>query len=321
MYLTFRETRPEDLPRCFEITFENFLFNTPQLRDELLAFWGKILAERSAISAVTENHEKPEGKKIVAFGLSLFVTDSFFEEASTNLSPGLALQILQKARLGKPVHLDRKALARDNAGNGLNIAVIHFGVERPEGDPGQMNVNHKMVEAFHLFHGGYFVKRMLHEGYFPEERQIYQAMGHHLVRDYVECAPKTPALKDRSVTLWGTYRDKGPNKMSYMAPLFLYPKPRFAFSSGEQDNLEKALLGESDQDIAESLELSVWAVKKRWQGIYEKVDKADPALLAGTPEQEDDTDKIPKNRRRVLLNYLRAHLEELRPYDPVAASK
>ena len=93
---------------------------------------------------------------------------------------------------------------------------------------------------------------------------------------------------------------------SRFCALFFPPKPCFHFSFGEQMLLEYALLEYSDDEATSRLHLSPDAVKKRWRSIYRKVDMKAPELLGGA---ESGT-----ARRRTLLQHLRQHLEELRPY-------
>jgi len=55
-------------------------------------------------------------------------------------------------------------------------------------------------------------------------------------------------------------------------------------------------------------------VKKRWHAIYERVADVDgellpPSIAYGVPAASRGSE-----RRRHLLNYLRQHLEEIRPY-------
>ena len=87
---------------------------------------------------------------------------------------------------------------------------------------------------------------------------------------------------------------------------------RFGFQVNEQDVLKRALLSETDEEIADSLNLSPVTVKKRWQTIYEKVAAIDPALLEGASEPEMAENK-PKQRRRFLLQSLKEHPEEMWP--------
>jgi hypothetical protein len=72
------------------------------------------------------------------------------------------------------------------------------------------------------------------------------------------------------------------------------------------------LLGESDEEIAKSLGISLITVKKRWQGIYDKVERVDAELLAEASQENQENGKM-KQRRRYLLKNLRDHPEELWP--------
>jgi hypothetical protein len=103
-----------------------------------------------------------------------------------------------------------------------------------------------------------------------------------------------------------TREDALANPYARLSGYFFPPKPRFAFSWGEQRLLEYALLEASDEEAARELHLSDDAIKKRWRSIYSKVDTIDPDLLVCVTSGAA--------RRRALLHYLRQHLEELRPY-------
>jgi hypothetical protein len=55
-------------------------------------------------------------------------------------------------------------------------------------------------------------------------------------------------------------------------------------------------------------------VKKRWHAIYERVADVDEELLPPAIAYGARVASRGAERRRHLLNYLRQHLEELRPY-------
>ena len=75
--------------------------------------------------------------------------------------------------------------------------------------------------------------------------------------------------------------------------------------------LDLALEGMTDAELAPALCLSVWTVKKRWQGIYAWIGEAAPEMLA--PPAAEGEDLAAGGRRRLLLNDLRVHPEELAP--------
>ena len=81
------------------------------------------------------------------------------------------------------------------------------------------------------------------------------------------------------------------------------------FRAREQQLLQRALLGETDTEIADVLGLAPDTVKARWRTIYERVSEHAPELL---PQEAGDLKRGAEKRRR-LLHYLRHHPEELRP--------
>ncbi len=97
---------------------------------------------------------------------------------------------------------------------------------------------------------------------------------------------------------------------------FSYPShhPKFGFSFLEQETLKLALDGRTDESIAQVTGVSLSTTKKRFRAIYDKVQNAsaDPETVI-CAESLSDGARGPE-MRRTLLNYLRAHPEELRPY-------
>jgi hypothetical protein len=320
MPLTFRLTQPADFPQCLEVIHDRFLFNTPASRAELKDFWGKILADRTALSTVVEDGDRPKGRNIVGFCMYVFVTDDFAAKAQTTLPAFLAQQILKGWKKGgssNPI-LSRKAIAQHNAREGLNFLILHYGVETKETFELEIPARGGIFEGFQSLYKGFQHKLYLHEVYGSAEKEIMVNAGCRVLRDYAREPNATPLVRDKRPFLTGVVREESLKKLGLTSTIFNYSHPRFGFSTGEQDVLEKAFLGEIDRDIAPALGLTVWAIKKRWQGIYGKVEKEQPSILGPVGNKNDE--EYQKTRRRFLLDYLRAHQEELRPYAPEPAS-
>ena len=73
----------------------------------------------------------------------------------------------------------------------------------------------------------------------------------------------------------------------------------------------RALLNESDSEIASAMTISLDAVKKTWRRAYDRVAMAAPSLLGKATAAASN--RRGTEKRRHLLEYLRDHLEELRP--------
>jgi len=103
------------------------------------------------------------------------------------------------------------------------------------------------------------------------------------------------------------------NPGSQLPSFFVHTPPRFHFNHSEQLLLHHALMGETSEEVAASLFISPWTVKKRWHAIYERVADVDRELLLPPVANSIDATSRGAERRRHLLHCLRQHLGELRP--------
>jgi len=316
MPLTLRATHPGDFPQCLEITHDRFLFETQKSRADLFNFWGKILAGRLAMSIVVEDSGRPQGKNIVGFGLSFFATRDFAREARTTLPPFLPQQVLRRWKKGKGDNpfLDPQEVAHANAHGGLSVVALHYGVELRKFFLLEWPARLKMVDGWKSLYSGFQIFEYLHEVYGPGEKKNMLAAGCVVRRDYAEALDLSPLVRDARPFLTGVDVGEALKKPGIPSLMFTFSPPLFGFSQGEQEVLEKALGGGIDRDIAPALRLTVWAVDKRWQRIYAKVEKVEPSILG--PEGKKNDQEYQKTRRRFLLDYLRDHMEEMRPYAP-----
>src|SRR5712691_7486581 len=66
---------------------------------------------------------------------------------------------------------------------------------------------------------------------------------------------------------------------TWIGSFFVYRPPQFGFRPSEQRLLLAASGGRTDEDITETLEISLSAVKKTWRSIYERVTAQSPGLI------------------------------------------
>ncbi len=86
MYFIHRPAQKSDLEPGFNHLHERAVYNEGA-RNETLRFWNHLLETGSCITVVIEDRELPKGKRLVVFGLSVFVTDGFVKEARSTLPP------------------------------------------------------------------------------------------------------------------------------------------------------------------------------------------------------------------------------------------
>jgi DNA-binding CsgD family transcriptional regulator len=112
----------------------------------------------------------------------------------------------------------------------------------------------------------------------------------------------------------GLTRELATSRMgTWASTLFVYQAARFGFRPSEQRLLLTALLGGTDEDIADHLSISRSAVKKAWHSIYERVATRDPELIPCGALIGSASSERGKGKKQRLIAYLRDHPEELRP--------
>ena len=316
MTFTSRPTQTKDLKECLALA-KDIPFFPKSEHSQLLAFWTELVKGRMMDSAVVEDHSKPAGQRILAFGSHLYVTDAFANELRSTLAPPASRRLFKLWQKGRRAFLNRREIARHNSGNGLNLLINHYGwKDLPP--PEAILLNGSLIQSFFPLVLGYRIKEYFVETCNPIDTEILMKNNsfNRIRRDYrKESSGEKPAGPLQMETLIGTHRDECDTSHGlYGFALLFHPNaPRFAFTQGEKDVLEQGLLSKTDEEIAKILGISLWTIKKRWQWAYEKVEKIDPAVLAA-PDSGDFPDENQKaKRRRHLLNYLRQHLEEIRP--------
>ncbi|HJY53746.1 MAG TPA: hypothetical protein VKD89_06960 [Candidatus Udaeobacter sp.] len=281
--------------------------------------WRALLSNGAMQIFLVENRARPVGSRVVSFNAFMFVADEFCAQARSTLPPYLSVELARRYWSGHLPVLDREQIARANAGDGLNVVMFCEGWTRDGFSPEQfLAILEKQGEALHLALRGYRIKEFLAEPIGLERSQWMLDAGARLRRDYSSYS-RGNGLSERSSLgrplLVGLMREEAlAHSGGNIASLFVYTAPRFHFSRSQRVLLQRALMGETCEQLAASLDLSTWTVKKRWHAIYDRVSDVDSQLLPPATACGARAASRGSERRRHLLNYLRQHLEELRPY-------
>jgi len=317
MNLIARQGHAQDLARCQELHVSLRLPYPEGCSRALVEMWRALLSNWAMQIFLVEDRARPLASRIVSFSATVFVTDEFCREAQSKLSPYLGVQVARRFLSHKLPLLNRTQVAQANARKGLNVIMCFGGCQSDGLSPEQiLAVREKQSEAFHLGHSGYRMKEFLADAIGEEVSHWMLDSGAHLRRDYSRYFKKQdaqmPEASQRPRLVGLTKKEALANPGSYLSSLFVYTPPRFHFSHSEQLLLQHALEGETSDELATSLFISPWTVKKRWHAIYERVANIDRELL---PVANDpDVASRGAERRRHLLHYLRQHPEELRPW-------
>lgn len=317
--LMARKGDAQDLPKCYAL-HEPARLHAEKSTGVLLEMWRTLLSTGAMQLSLVEDRTRLVSSRVVAFRATVFVTDEFCSEARTMPRPYLGVELAKRYLAHRLPVLNREQIARANAREGLNVVMCfegcaEYGFTREQ----FLAVREKQSEAFYLGLRGYRIKEFLAEPVGRETAQWMLGAGARLRRDYSNYFRKNglsePEGSKRPYLLGLTKEEALARPGSSIAGLFIYTEPRFHFNLSQRVLLQHALMGETCEQLAASLSLSTWTVKKRWQAIYDRVGDVDSELLPPPIAYSANASSRGAERRRQLLNYLRQHLEELRPYE------
>ena len=316
--LMVRRGTVEDVEECYTLHESLRLPYSKSTRRILPKMWRTLLS-RGAMQLTLVTSRIP--LRIVSFGAILFLTDEFCSKARLKLPPYLGVELARQYLSGELPGLNREQVARANAGEGLNVMMCFDGWAKDGFWREQLlAVRQKQGEALHLALRGYRVKEFVAEPIGNEASQWMFDAGARLRRDYSDYFRRNglskPQPSRRPLLVGLTKKEAFAHSGGNIAGLFICPAPRFYFSRSERVLLQHALMGETCDQLAASLSISPWTVKERWHAIYDRVTDVDPELLPTPIAYGLRASSRGRERRRLLLNYLRQHLEELRPYEP-----
>jgi DNA-binding CsgD family transcriptional regulator len=323
--LIAREGFAKDVLPCYTLHRSLGIPYTSASWHALPDMWRGMLSKGTMKLFLVEDRARPLGSRVVSFSAIVFVTDEFCLEARSTLPPYLCVDLTGRYLLHQSPVLNPEQVASANAAEGLNVVMCFEGWACDGLSPEQvLALREKQSEAFHLALSGYRVKEFLAEVVGREASQWMLDAGAHVRRDYSNYFRKTGASISKSsrrpLLVGLTKAEAVEHPGSYVAGLFAYTQPRFNFSPSQRMLLQHALMGETCERLAASLFISPWTVKKRWHAIYERVADIDNELLPPPIADGPSANSRGAERRRHLLNYLRQHLEELRPFEPLLHS-
>jgi DNA-binding CsgD family transcriptional regulator len=310
MKLLCRNTRPTDLDQCTEIVRDRFLYE----RAELVALkdmWQNVLDRDVGRSVVL--YESSDPQRVLAFGISAAVKDARLATLAVNPAPFVGKRLLDAWRSGDDPFVDESAFAFANANDGLNVIVMHNGIDDTIARTHLQDALSVLAEMFVALHTGSNMKVIVHEA-FGVSLEFARDLGFHITPYAAEYdallagvpAGRTPILA--SITRTEAERRHG---NLILAQTFLrFSTPQCDLQGAERRLLRLALEGTPDETIAEILQIAPRTLKKRWADVYarmECVTRIQPGGEGGRRGSEI---------RRHVLRYVREHPEELHAYDP-----
>ena len=317
--LIARKADLRDLASCLALHESLELPYAETSRKILPNMWQASLSNGTMQIFLVENRAGATGSRVISFNAFIFVTDEFCSEARSTLRPYFSVELARRYCSRRLPVLNREQIARANADAGLNVIVCFEGSAHDGFSLEQVfAVRAKQSDALRLGLSGYRIKEFLA---YPVGEDALRWMlnagariRRHNSNHFRNSMVLGPLLSQQPYLVGLTKKEALAHPGSSVADLFIYTPPRFLFSRSQRVLLQHALRGETCDTLATSLSVSRWTVKKRWHAIYERVADVDSELLPSPIADGPASSSRGTERRRHLLNYLRQHLEELRPF-------
>lgn len=327
--MQFRPATEEDFDACLQLLQANDRVRPgAHTLAALPRLWADYLQQdrrRPKPFAVWEEVAADGSTLLQAFGIAAFVSDAVYEDILASAGPSLADAFFNRQDLELPgAPLDTQAIARANAGPGLNLVSPlyvqrHWDFQHPD----TQRLLPLTAAAWYLNIGGFNVRRMLSEYHGERAAQFICASGAQSVRRFDP--PEGRPAESHAPIWFEHHRERMPppgvfgGMSQWIQPP---PRPRMRLTPAQQSVAFLALQGDTDQRIAARLEISTDAVKKAWRAIIAQAGEHVPALRSAQesrPSGEGESVVRGAERRRVVIEFLRQHLEELRPWPRRAA--
>ena len=320
MFLKYRPARLQDLPECRDCIRDDFAYDG-DAKDALVELWHELLEQGAGYAAVIEDLNEAEGRRIVWFCFKVFIDCDYAMYLKTESPPIIGRQVLARWLKGTSPLLNRRAIERANGTHGLTMLVLNSGAPARMLNPDVLiHLSNQIVDFVLYFVAGYRCREFLIEYYDDFSCLWAEGAGLSLRTDYasyyrVHGLP----LPDQRAHLFGSTPAEASRRAGTVASAMLeFREPFLQFNRKEQELLLHALLGATDDEVSHELSLALVTLRKRWDSIYQKIDQISPQLFAVYPERSSQKGRGSEKKRR-LLQYLRYHLEELRPLERKAA--
>lgn len=281
--------------------------------------FASLIDEGRIFGGCIETLAEPEGIWTIAgIGMSAFVSEAAIKGYLEMPVPFPSLVLLEQARSGaRDVLLDETAVARANAGAGLDMLSIYYGqTSKDPTDPEWRRTLQASVKLSRELHSGYHLRRVLQDEWSSLD-DLFLAGGFRVYRHFgagTPCPAGLPPLA-RARSLVGLTATEAASQQpgTVGALMFEFRVPLLQLSTAERRLLVHAVSGLTDEEIARVLDLSPNTLKATWRRIYTSFDGGAPFAL----RRQDETSRVPRRgreKRRQVITYVREHPEELRPW-------
>lgn len=317
MAILCQPMRPKDVADCVAIVAAHpaLAKRYGDALNSLRSVWLSLLG-REAFRSYVYKDAQGSDSRIVGVGCSAIVSNDFVRDVKTPPFFWIGAELTRRVRGGNSPLLPDKQVREANSNGGVNL-VIWEGATHIEYTE-HPDLLTSFLGTFIEIHRGFFLKEVVGNGFTTGTLAAVLRAGYLLYskrsRTYTDIAEESINDVIGDPNLVGLTRELAPSRLgTWASSLFIYQAPQFGFPASEQRLLLAALRGGTDEDLADELAVSLSAVKKAWQSIYERVSSHDPELAPGPHLTDAGAFERGKMKKQRLIAYLHDHPEELRP--------
>jgi len=316
MAIICRPMRPKDVADCVAIVAGHAPLVARYGKDlsSLRSVWLSLLG-REAFRAYVYKDVQDSGSRVVGVGCSAIVCSDFLREMKTPPFFWIGAELTRRVRDGHSPLLTDKQVREANSKDGVNLVIWEGASHVKEGH--RVDLLNSFLGTFIELHRGFLLNEIVANGFTTDVLAAVLRAGYLLVNadgDYTDTIDGSIHEVIGEPHAVGLTRKLAPSRAgTWASSLFVYQAPIFGFSACEQRLLIAALRGGTDEDLSDDLGISVSAVKKAWQSIYERVSVCDPELAPAAHPTDSGAFERGKMKKQRLIAYLHDHPEELRP--------
>jgi hypothetical protein len=266
--------------------------------------WKRLLRDPFFASAVLEHTPAIQGHRMIGLGASVLVSSGFADAEIADPRPDINSRLIARIHSGQPVLATLKEVAQANAGEGVNLLVLH-GAWRDEilDSKERQEVQTLLASSLTEWHAGYRIRRIVHETTDEPAREFAQrSLVYKAIAEFPHLGRVIHLMTHESVRAV-------PASLGNI--LFSFREPVLGLRDSDRQLLMAALGGATDPELASELGVTLSAVKARWRSTFARIEEAKPDLVTDVDSRHG---RGAQKRHRVLA-YVRSHPEELRPYD------
>jgi hypothetical protein len=313
---TLRELCKKDVAECLS-------FNSEGVGQEIIgpaatmAVWRSLIGNRAFRSNVVEASEPSLESRLAGFGARMFVTPDFVDAEISNPKPGLKARLIAGIHHSQDFLLGLSEIRHRNTHTGLDMVLFDGWRPGMLSEEAASQAYARLSFGFFALHSGLWIKRMITDVKSEAARDWYLATRTWRVISDFETFyaqnPGVPRVPGHSLLLI-TADDTRAVTGHGITTMFHRKTPELCLRNGDQQFLEIALEGLTDDELARKLGISSSSVKKRWLFLFESVAAIRPEIF---PDAKDSPNRTVRGRqkRHLLLAYIRTHPEELAPYE------